>query len=117
MASTVWPAKKTTAGIYELDSEEIKKMSSVVIEKGKITDFEEKPQNPKTNLSSIGIYIYSREDLEKIKEYMKTDKIKDGPGFLVQDFCKNQDVYAFILKGKWFDIGSKETYEKVNEEW
>ncbi len=109
--------KGTTIGIYELDSEEIKKMSSVIIEGRKIIDFEEKPKDPKTNLSSIGIYIYSKEDLEKIKEYMKTDKPKDGPGFLVQDFCKEQDVYAFIFQGRWFDIGSKEIYEKVNQEW
>ncbi len=109
---------KTLIGIYDInDIEEVKKMSIVELKDGKLIAFEEKPQNPKVTLSSIGIYIYTKEDLKKIKEYMKTDKPKDGPGFLVQDFCKNSDVYSFVFKGRWFDIGSKETYDKVNNSW
>jgi len=109
---------KTTVGVYDInDLEEVKKMSVIEIKDGKIVSFEEKPKNPQTALSSIGIYIFTKEDLKKIEEYMKTDKNKDGPGYLVQDFCKNSEVYSFIFKGRWFDIGSKETYDKVNNIW
>jgi len=110
--------KKTTAGIYDIkDVEEVKKMSVVEIKDGKITFFEEKPSEPKSTISSIGIYIFSKSDIEKIREYMKTDKSKDGPGYLIKYFSEEGDVYAFILEGRCFDIGSKETYEKVNKEW
>lgn len=109
--------KKTTVGVYELDGEEIKKMSCVEISGGKIVSFEEKPQEPKTNLSSIGIYLFTREDIQKINEYMKTDLPKDGPGYLVKHFCSQQEVFPYLLKGRWFDIGSREMYEKVNNEW
>lgn len=109
---------KTLVGIYDInDIEEVKKMSVVEIKNGKIISFEEKPKNPQVTISSIGIYIYTKEDLKKIGEYMKTDKPKDGPGYLVQDFCKNCEVYSFVFKGRWFDIGSKETYDKVNNTW
>lgn len=118
MADFFMKNNKTTAGIYDIgDMEEVKKMSIVKIENGKITFFEEKPQNPFTTLSCIAVYIFPKSDLNKIKEYMKTDKPKDGPGFLIQHFSQQGDVHAFILQGRWFDIGSIETYSEVNNNW
>lgn len=109
---------KTMLGICELDSEEIKKMGVVEIDdNNKLISFEEKPEKPKSNLASTGIYAFTKDDLKRIAEYMKTDESKDGPGFLIKYFCQKQDIYAFELKGRWFDIGSIETYEKVNEVW
>lgn len=109
---------KTLIGVYEVNNlEELKRLGVVEIKNNKITSFEEKPQNPKSTLSSIGIYIYTKSDLNKIKEYMRTDKPKDGPGYLVEYLLTIQDVYAFKLSGLWYDIGSKETYEKVNKEF
>jgi len=105
--------------VFELENkEEVRKFGVIEIDKeGKIIEFEEKPQEPKTNLISRAIYIFPKESLKNMGEYMKTEKPKDAPGFLIKDFCKKQEVYAFIFKGKWFDIGSKETYEKVKDSW
>ncbi len=105
--------------IFELEEkEEAKKFGVVEIDKeGKIIEFEEKPQEPKTNLISGAIYIFPKESLKNMEGYMKNDKPKDGPGFLIQNFCKKQEVCAFIFKGKWFDIGCKEDYEKVQKIW
>jgi len=105
--------------VFELgDKEEARKFGVVEIDKeSRIIEFEEKPQEPKTNLISRAIYIFPKEFLKNIEEYMKTDKPKDAPGFLIKDFCKKQKVYAFIFKGKWFDIGCKEDYEKVQKIW
>ena len=110
--------KKTTIGVIDVgDVNEAKKFGIVETKDSKIVSFEEKPQEPKATLASVGIYIYSKEDLKKIRDYMKTDKSKDGPGYLVKDFVSSQDVYAFTLDGRWFDIGSIETYNKVKEDW
>lgn len=108
---------RTIAGIYKLDSEEIKKMSAVEISDGKIVGFEEKPVKPKSNLCSIGIYLFPKNDLKIIGEYMKGNGSKDGPGYLIKHFCSVKDVYPYILEGRWFDIGSRETYELVNKVW
>lgn len=110
--------KKTTVGVVDIDDiEEAKKMGVVETKDNKIISFEEKPQKPKSTLTSVGVYIYAKDDIKKISEYMKTDKPKDGPGYLVQNFVSSQDVFAFAFKGRWFDIGSIETYNKVNLEW
>ncbi len=105
--------KKTTAGIYQVDDKElVKKYSVVEIKNNKLVSFEEKPQEPKTNLSSIGLYIFSKDDLKKIEEYMQTDLKKDAPGYLIEYFCKQkEEIYAYIFEGQWHDIGSLEEYE------
>jgi len=104
----------TVLGVFKLENKsELKKMGVIEIENDKLISFEEKPLNPKSDLISTGIYIFPKRDLEKIKQHMKTDKPKDGPGFLILDWIKNKTIHAFILNGNWFDIGTIETYEKV----
>jgi len=110
---------KTILGVSEFDNyEELKKLGVVEATDEKMVSFEEKPKEPKSNLAATGLYIFTKDDLRKIGEYMKTDKPKDAPGFLIKDFFESaQEIYIFTLKGKWFDIGSIETYEKVKESW
>jgi len=118
MADFFKKIRETTVGVYDVKKfEEAKKFGIVKIENGKIISFEEKPENPKSTLSSMGIYIYTKSDLGKIKEYMKTDNSKDGPGHLVKYLMSIKDVYAFQFRERWFDIGSKESYEEVNRIW
>jgi glucose-1-phosphate thymidylyltransferase len=83
--------------------------------KNQIISFEEKPENPKSHLISAGIYVYSKKELKKIKEYLKTESCKEGPGYLIPYFKKFQKVYGFVLEGFWYDIGDKETYGEVNK--
>lgn len=96
-------SKAGNFGVLEIDSD------------NKIVSYEEKPENPKSSLISTAVYLYTKEELGKIREYMKTDLPKEGPGYLIPYFMKSQDVYGFVFEGKWWDIGSKETYEEVNQ--
>ncbi len=106
--------KKTMIGLVEISKEKAKRFGVIELDtEGKIIGFEEKPSEPKSNLISTGIYIFTKEDLEKIREYMKTDLNKDGPGYLVKYLIEKNDVYAYKFKGGWVDIGSMEEYEKL----
>ena len=106
--------KKPVIGVYDVgDANEARKMGVVSEKNGKIEVFEEKPQEPKGTLCSIGIYLYPRECIREIGEYMKTGKLKDGPGHLINYFLRFRDIHSFEIRGKWHDIGSLETYEKV----
>lgn len=98
-------SKSRNFGILEVDSD------------GRIISFEEKPENPKSTLISTGIYLYTKNELEKIREYMKTDLPKEGPGYLIPYFLESQNIYGFVVDGSWYDIGTKEAYEEVNREW
>ena len=108
--------KKNVIGLYDLKDFENASNFGVLEtdESGRIISFEEKPEEPKSTLISTGIYVYSKDELSKIYDYMKTGKPKEGPGYLIPYFMQSQDVYGFVLDGKWHDIGSKETYEEVN---
>lgn len=97
--------------------EEAKKFGVLNIKDDKIISFEEKPQNPKSTFISTGIYIFSKDTVKKIKNYLGEGNSNDGPGYLIPYLMKTQDIYALPLEGEWYDIGSKETYEKVNRLW
>ena len=106
--------KRTTVGIYDLkDKEQAKNFGVFEIKNNKIISCEEKPQNPKATIISTGIYLFPREYLNKIADYVKTEKPKDGPGYLILDLLKTQDIHIFQFDGKWFDIGTREVYDKL----
>lgn len=109
---------KCVMGIYNVtDLKEAKRFGVVEVKDNKILLFEEKPESPKSTLASIGIYLYKKEDLKKIGEYMKTDGLKDAPGHLIPYLISLDEVYAFEFSGSWYDIGTPETYEKIKDTW
>lgn len=83
----------------------------------KIQEFEEKPENPKSNLASMGIYIFNWKMLRK---YMN-DNI--NAGIDMDDFGKNvipayldakERVFAYPFKGYWKDVGTLESLWEAN---
>lgn len=106
----------TLIGVYNVKSfDEAKRFGVIDVENNKVVSFIEKPENPKSTLASIGIYIYPAKEIEVIEDYMKTDNSKDGPGNLVRHFVDSKkDVYTFTLPGFWYDIGDRKTYEELN---
>jgi glucose-1-phosphate thymidylyltransferase len=113
--------KSPCVGVYTLQNKaDAKKFGVVQIdEKNKITDIEEKPQNPKSNLIVTGIYAIRKKDIKKLKNYYKElekeSKLSSGINFtnFLMKIYKEEAVYAFPFQGHWMDIGSKEDYERV----
>lgn len=105
-------------GVYDVRSlEDAKRLGVPEIKDGKVIGFEEKPNNPTSTLVSIGIYAYSKNTLGFIKDYLNTDLSRDGPGNLIPYIIRKEDIYSLNLDGSWFDIGDKEVYNNVNENW
>lgn len=109
--------KGIAVALYDVKSlDEAKKFGVVALDSSlKIIDFEEKPEAPKSTLISTACYIFRKEDLQGIKDYMKTSNNKDGPGFLIKHFYPKKDVYGFVFNEPWFDIGSIEQYNAVRK--
>jgi glucose-1-phosphate thymidylyltransferase len=81
----------------------------------KIIDFQEKPLAPQSSLVSTACYIYPEHTSQYIQEYAIGGNDMDAPGQFIKWLCKKTDVYGYIVKGMWYDIGSLETYEYACE--
>lgn len=82
--------------------------------RGRITFFEEKPEEPRSTLSGIGLYFYPRETLPLIREYLAGGNNPDQPGRLVQWLYPRVDVYTWRVPGRWYDIGDREQLEEAD---
>jgi glucose-1-phosphate adenylyltransferase len=86
-------------------------------ENGRIIDFEEKPRQPKSNLASMGIYIF---DWQFLKEYLQEDELDPHSS---NDFGKNiiprminsgHRIYAYQFSGYWKDVGTIQSLWEAN---
>ncbi|MDD3193250.1 MAG: glucose-1-phosphate adenylyltransferase [Oscillospiraceae bacterium] len=86
-------------------------------EDGKVYEFEEKPANPKSNLASMGIYIFT---WKKLREYLEEDAATPGSA---NDFGKNiipnmlaagERMYAYAFDGYWKDVGTIDSLWEAN---
>ncbi|MBC5580504.1 glucose-1-phosphate adenylyltransferase [Anaerofilum sp. BX8] len=84
---------------------------------GVITKFEEKPKEPKSNLASMGIYIFS---WKKLREYLERDEATPDSD---NDFGKNiipamlgegQRMCAYPFEGYWKDVGTIDSLWEAN---
>src|SRR6266540_7525106 len=110
-------ASEATVGVYDVgDREAIKKYGNVLIdEDGIITHLEEKPQKPRGTLAAIALYYYSPAVLSLLTTYLAAGNNPDQPGRFVQWLYTRKPVKTFQIKGKWLDIGSKETLENADK--
>jgi glucose-1-phosphate thymidylyltransferase len=119
LAGFVANAKKTeaTVAVYDVgDIEAIKKYGNIAIDaEGIITHFEEKPAKPRSTLAAIALYYYSPKVLSLLTTYLAAGNNPDQPGRFVQWLYTRTPVRTVELKGKWLDIGSKETLEEADE--
>lgn len=108
--------RKPIIALYDVkDIEEAKRFGVVSIDRNnKITDFEEKPEEPKSTLVSTGIYIYPKEHLNKFKEYLDQGNSPDGLGLFFKWLINNEEVYGHVYSSKpWFDVGTLTVYRKL----
>ena len=83
----------------------------------RIVDFEEKPKNPRSNLASMGIYIFSwkvlREALITLSEQPGCDFGKH-----IIPYChkRGDRVFAYEFNGYWKDVGTLSSYWESNME-
>ena len=84
---------------------------------GRITEFEEKPEHPRSNLASMGIYIFSwkalRESLIALKDQPGCDFGKH-----ILPYCRDNGMrlFAYEFNGYWKDVGTLGSYWEANME-
>lgn len=83
----------------------------------RITEFEEKPANPRSNLASMGIYIFSWPALKEALIAMSEEPGCDF-GKHVIPYChgKGERIFAYEYNGYWKDVGTLGSYWEANME-
>jgi glucose-1-phosphate adenylyltransferase len=81
-----------------------------------VYEFEEKPKNPKSNLASMGIYIFS---WDKLREALAADdKIHSDSDFgkhiIPMMLSKGKVMFAYRFNDYWKDVGTVESYWEAN---
>ena len=84
---------------------------------GKITEFEEKPEHPRSNLASMGIYIFSWPVLKESLLALKDQPICDF-GKHILPYCRDNGkrLFAYEFNGYWKDVGTLGSYWEANME-
>jgi glucose-1-phosphate thymidylyltransferase len=102
--------------VYDTKDKEIirKKLGCLNITGNKIIRFDEKPENPATTITSIPFYIYPKETLKFISEYLKTGASADAPGSIISWLVGKIDCFAYNIRdGYYFDVGTIEMYNRL----
>jgi len=89
-------------GIFEVDSNNM------------ITSFEEKPQNPRSNIASMGIYIFNTEYLLMYIENAKEEELDFGKHVIPEMLNANERVFISPFNGYWMDVGTYDSYHEAN---
>ncbi|HQP10791.1 MAG TPA: sugar phosphate nucleotidyltransferase, partial [Candidatus Omnitrophota bacterium] len=106
-------------GIYDIGNlKEATKFGVVAIDAdAKIASFEEKPKHPKSTLVAMCFYYFPRESLGLIGDYLKETAKSDTAGDYIRWLHQKSAVYGFTFTGKWYDIGSIESYAQAQEKF
>ena len=86
-------------------------------EEGRIIEFEEKPEHPKSNLASMGIYIFNWKLLRKklIADMKDPDSNHDfGKDIIPSLLSDEKKLYAYKFKGYWKDVGTIDSLWEAN---
>jgi len=74
----------------------------------RIVDFVEKPAEPPSTLAATATYIYHREHVPLVAQYLAEGNAPDQTGSFVAWLQAREPVYAYWFKGDWLDIGDHE---------
>lgn len=107
-----------TISVIEVDPKEASRFGIMAVDKNDvITEFQEKPKEPKSNLASMGVYVFTWSTLRK---YLVEDMTRENSD---HDFGKNiipnmlndgRKLQAYRFKGYWRDVGTLASLHEAN---
>lgn len=107
---------RLTIACQPVAPEEVSRFGIMSVNKdSEIIDFEEKPKTSKSNLASMGIYLFNFDLLKKVLLEIKQDDLDFGKHiipYLIESTKK--EVYAYLFKDYWMDVGTYDSYLETN---
>ena len=109
-----------SVAVMEVPWEEAPRFGLMVAdENDKITEFQEKPKQPKSNLASMGIYIFNWDILKRYLEEDEADpnSENDFGNNIIPNLLRDQrQMYAYRFRGYWKDVGTISSLWEANME-
>ncbi|MBE6839199.1 MAG: glucose-1-phosphate adenylyltransferase [Ruminococcus sp.] len=107
-----------TIAVLDVSLEEASRFGIMITDdEGNITDFEEKPANPRSTLASMGIYIFTWKKLRKYLIDNENDETasKDFGKNIIPDMKNNgEKLVAYPFEGYWKDVGTIDSLWEAN---
>ena len=109
---------EVTIAVQEVTMKEATRMGIMNVDKtDRIVEFEEKPAHPKSNLASMGVYIFTYKTFRKyLKDDAKDEKSSHdfGKNIIPKYLNAKQKVQAYRFKGYWKDVGTIDSLWQAN---
>ena len=103
---------------YEADEKKLLKCGVVTVDgEDRILNMTEKSPTPATHWCCPPFYYYTREDARLVQKGIESGCGTDAPGSYIAWLCQQTPVHAMEMRGKRYDIGNLESYEKVKAEY
>ncbi len=107
-----------TISVLEVPWEEASRFGVIHVDnKMEVKEFDEKPEKPKSNLASMGVYVFN---WKKLKAYLESDNISEesshdfGKDILPAMLENGEKMVAYPFKGYWKDVGTVESLWEAN---
>ena len=109
---------EVTIAVMPVPMEEASRFGIMITDENRrITDFEEKPAQPRSNLASMGIYIFNWKTLKEALISMAEQPALDFGKHIIPYCHENgRPLYAYEFNGYWKDVGTLSSYWEANME-
>ena len=110
-----------TVGVIPVPMKEASRFGIMNTDKAdRVIEFEEKPSEPKSNLASMGIYIFDWKTLRRylVEDQAKTREMEDFGKNVIPTYLENgENTFAYAFDGYWKDVGTIESLWEANMEF
>lgn len=103
---------EVTVAVHPVPREEASRMGVCTLdENGFVTDWEEKPSEPKSTLASMGVYVFSRRALRR---WLSAERHDFGQDVIPAMLAAGARVFGYRWEGYWRDVGTLDAYWAAN---
>jgi len=78
---------------------------------GRVTEWQEKPKQPKSDLASMGVYVFSRKSLMR---WLSEDRVDFGAHVIPAMLEAGARVFGYRYNGYWQDVGTIQSFWEAN---
>jgi glucose-1-phosphate adenylyltransferase len=105
-----------TVAVTEVHVSEVSRFGIVTLDHNeRVISFQEKPKASKSNLASMGIYVFDKNVLiDCLEEYGQRNNGHDFGHDILPEIIGKYKVYGYRFRGYWRDVGTVESYWQAN---